>query len=377
MGVLSFGYGADGRRRRKIVYATTKTAVLDKMKGLANQASSATLAESNKMTVAQYLNHWFSTTHKPSVEPATSDRNEILIRKHLAPLLASVRLVKLSVEQARQLLADLVETGNSLSCCRRCVKLLRTILKQAVKDKLIPSNPALDVTLPKATKKDIQPFNSPQVTRFLKFAAEDRLSTYYVLALDTGMRSGELNGLQWPDIDFDCGSIQVQRSLEERKGKHRLKETKTKSGRRRIDLSKFAIEALHDHRKKMFAEGHLDSQVFCDGEGGYIRKSNLQRYSFKKIIGRANDAAKEEAEKMSQKEGRPVKPVLLPSVRLHDLRHTCATLLLMNNVNPKIVSERLGHSSIELTLNTYSHVLPTMQAKAALAMDAVFAKAAQ
>jgi integrase len=80
---------------------------------------------------------------------------------------------------------------------------------------------------------------------------------------------------------------------------------------------------------------------------------------------------------MSLKEGLPVKPVLLPSVRLHDLRHACATLLLMNNVNAKIVSERLGHSSIELTLNTYSHVLPTMQAKAALAMDAVFAKAAQ
>jgi integrase len=229
----------------------------------------------------------------------------------------------------------------------------------------------MGVSLPKAIKADIHPYDAAQVARFLKFAANDRLYSYYVLALDTGMRSGELNGLQWGDIDFETGSIQVQRSLEERKGQHRLKDTKTKSSRRRIDLSKFGLDALHDHRKRMLAEGLIDGQVFCDQDGGFIRKSNLQRYSFKKIIQKANDKAKEEAE------SKGVNPFLLPDVRLHDLRHTCATMLLMANVNPKIVSERLGHSSIELTLNTYSHVLPTMQAKAAQAMDTMFGKMAQ
>src|SRR5579859_1400293 len=145
-------------------------------------------------------------------------------------------------------MVDLNEAGNTDSCIRRCVKLLRTVLKQAVKKGMVLTNVALCVDLPKATKEDIHPFDAGQVARFLQFAAKDRLHCYYVVALDTGMRAGELNGLQWGDVDFEMGSIQVQRSLEERKGRHRLKKTKTKNSLRRIDLSKFALDALHDHR---------------------------------------------------------------------------------------------------------------------------------
>jgi integrase len=162
----------------------------------------------------------------------------------------------------------------------------------------------------------------------------------------------------------------VQRSLEERKGYLRLKEPKTEKARRRIDLSGFALAVMLEHRKRMLAEGFVSGPVFCDTTGKLLRKSNVLRNSFKPIIKRANQTAMAEAAKIG------TAPLLLHEIRFHDLRHTCASLLLMANISAKVVSERLGHSSIQLTLDTYSHVLPTMQKKAAEAMDAIFGKSA-
>jgi integrase len=144
------------------------------------------------------------------------------------------------------------------------------------------------------------------------------------------------------------------------------KETKSEKGRRRIELSKFTLAVLKEHRKLMLAEGRGNASVFCDTNGGYLRRTNIFKYSFKPIIERANQWAKDEAKRHG------ITPVLLPTIRFHDLRHTCATLLLLADVNAKIVSERLGHASIELTLNTYSRVLPTMQKRAAEKMDSLF-----
>jgi integrase len=141
----------------------------------------------------------------------------------------------------------------------------------------------------------------------------------------------------------------VQRSLEEAKGQLHLKDVKSRSSRRRIDLSRRTVTALHEHRKQMLVEGHIDGPVFCAPEGVYLRKSNVVRRSFLPIVKRAG----------------------VPRIRFHDLRHTCATLLLIANVNPKVVSERLGHASIQITLDTYSHVLPTMQKRAAEKMDRI------
>ncbi len=141
--------------------------------------------------------------------------------------------------------------------------------------------------LPRAHKEEIQPLDPQQVPRFLEAAKTDRLYPLYVLAFDNGMRQGELFGLQWPDFDFDGGSVQVQRSLKEIKGKLRLKDVKTAKARRRIDLSPFTLSVLHEHRKRMLAEGHAAGPVFCDTQGGWLRKSNFQRNSFKPILKRA------------------------------------------------------------------------------------------
>src|SRR5262249_32664712 len=191
--------------------------------------------------------------------------------------------------------------------------------------------------------------NPDQVLLFLKEAEKDRLYPLYFTALDSGARPGELFALRWPDVDFQGGFISITKSLEEIDGILRIKDVKTEKGRRRIDLSAETLAILAEHRKAMLSAGFIDGPAFCDSQGGYLRISNLHRSSFKPILLRAK----------------------LPALRLYDLRHTCATLLLLANEPAKVVSERLGHSSITLTLDTYSHVLPTMQRRAADTMGRI------
>jgi integrase len=241
---------------------------------------------------------------------------------------------------------------------------LRNALKHAVAGDLIPKNPAALVPLPKreeaAASKAVAPLEGDQPDRLLAAASADRLYSQYVLALDSGMRQGELFGLHWPDLDFERGEVFVQRSLKERKGVLRLKETKTKHGRRRVRLTRPTLDALQQHRERMLAEGRevKAGAVFCDTDGGFLRKSNFARRSFDRALRMAGLIAERQAG------GKP-------KVRFHDLRHTCATILLLADVNPKVVSERLGHASIEITLNTYSHVLPTLQERAVEKLEAI------
>jgi integrase len=185
---------------------------------------------------------------------------------------------------------------------------------------------------------------------FLPVARDDRLFAFYAMALDTGMRPGELFALEWADVDFDRAGVTVKKSLaHDADGKLHVKDVKTKKGRRQIRLSTFTLTILHDHRKAMLTEGHAGGPVFCSTTGQYMDVANLHHYSFKPILKRAG----------------------LPFIRLYDLRHTCATLLLLSGENPKVVSERLGHASVVLTLDVYSHVMEGMQEQAAAKMDAI------
>jgi integrase len=255
-----------------------------------------------------------------------------------------------------QLFATLERQGVSARGRQMAGTMLHTALRDAVKLHLITHNPAHDVAKPKPHKSEMKVYDREQVHRFLEAARGDRLEALYVLAFDSGMRQGELFALHWGDVDFGQGCLFVQRSLEEINGHCRLKEAKSARGRRRIDLSRFALDALNGHRQRMLTKGRdvKAGTVFCNSQGGWLIKGNVLRRSFWRIIKKAG----------------------LPRVRFHDLRHTCATLLLLAEENAKVVSERLGHASVQLTLDTYSHVLPAMQKRAAEKMDAIFDRAA-
>ena len=196
---------------------------------------------------------------------------------------------------------------------------------------------------PRVPKSDITPLTAEQVAAFLKAAKGDRLEAAFIfVAITTGMRLGEIFGLQWPDVDLKAGALMVQHSLMELNGKLTLSEPKTARGRRKIDLPKMAVNALWKHKARMLKEG-LGSVpwVFCNESGGPLRRSHFHFSEFKPTLINAG----------------------LPAIRFHDLRHTSASLLLSQGVHPKVVQERLGHSQISVTLDTYSHVLPTLQRK--------------
>jgi len=223
-------------------------------------------------------------------------------------------------------------------------RVMRRAMNVALKWGMIARNPCLAVDPPRYEKRDIQPLNDEQTKQLLKEAEPHRHYALFVLAVTTGLRQGELFGLRWEDMDLKKERIHVRHTLEEIHGQLRLKEPKSASGRRNVHLPRVAVEALHEHRKRMMAEGLAGSEiVFCDTQGGFLRKSNFDRNVWK-LLRKASG---------------------IPPIRFHDLRHTAATLLLSQGVHPKVVQERLGHSTITITMDTYSHVLPSMQEDAA------------
>ena len=184
-------------------------------------------------------------------------------------------------------------------------------------------------------------------------AKGDRLEALIVLAISTGLRQGELLGLQWGDIDLQSGTLAVRRQLlQESKGKPVLGQLKTVKSRRLVVLPQIAITALRNHKAKLKVAHLPTALVFTGTQGAALRKNNLLRRWYHPLIKKAG----------------------LPRMRFHDLRHTHATLLLSQGIHPKVVQERLGHSSVMMTLDTYSHVTSSLQAEAAVQLDAALSQ---
>jgi integrase len=210
---------------------------------------------------------------------------------------------------------------------------------------------------PRVPKREMQVFTEKQAQYFLESAKSDPLEALYVLALTTGMRQGELLALQWKDIDFAGGALQVRRKIARITGKgFVVSEPKTAKSRRKIPLAPRTLEVLKRHRASQNAQRLAlgdawedQGWLFANAVGKPLDVGNLIRRSFQPLLKKAN----------------------LPPIRFHDLRHSCATLLLVMGVHPKVIQERLGHSQIAVTLDTYSHVLPSLQEDAAQRLDAL------
>jgi integrase len=224
---------------------------------------------------------------------------------------------------------------------------------------MIAQNPASLVGLPKAAHKEMQAFSPGEAARFLQAASVDRWSALFALGLATGMRPEEYLALQWKDVDLEKGILTVQRALawHRKGGGFEFTAPKTAHSRRSIPLPASLVKALASHKRQQAEErlkAGVDYQnydlVFAALEGTPLMIRNLVRRHFKPMLTRAK---------------------LPASIHLYDLRHSCATLLLAAGENPKVVSERLGHASVTLTLDVYSHVLPTMQEAASEKLGAI------
>jgi integrase len=339
-----------GKRRRATAYAATKREALEKLDELRRKATGQ-VGDLRRLTVGQWLDQWLEMA-KNALAPSTAQRYEQLIRMRLKPNVGGVKLAQLGVFHVQKLLTEMERQGITARGRQMAYVVLSRALKQAVRSKLIPANPAGDVEgKPSPPKPEVHVYTEEESAKLLAAAAGHRLVALLVTAMDSGARQGELFALTWQDVNFQAGAITIRYTLEESKGRFRRKETKTKKGRR-VDLSSYTTDVLADHRRAMLAEGHVrpDAPVFCDTTGGWLRKSNFIRKTFRPW----QDAAG------------------VPRRRWHDLRHGLATALLERGVPAKIVSERLGHSKVGITLDTYSHVTPTMQRGVAQEMDKFF-----
>jgi integrase len=327
-------YEVGGKRR--YVYGKTRKEVASKLTKAVADGNEGLVFDSDHLTVARYLDRWLDSI-RGTVRESTWVRHEINVRVHLKPALGRVRLGKLDPLQVQSFYRCKLDQALSAASVLKIHSTLSKSLKQAVRWRLVPLNVCMAVVLPRITKPEIQPLDARQMKALLRAAQGTDLYALWVLMATTGVRVGEALGLRWEDLDLDARTLRVNRTVY--RGQSCL--PKTDSSRRTIKLSRLAAEALGQHPLQC-------GWVFPTSRGTTINVNNLRYRSWKQLLERAH----------------------LPSgTRIHDLRHSAATLLLSKGVPIKVVSEMLGHSDVSITLSIYAHVLPDMQDRAAEAMD--------
>ena len=341
---------ATGKRRQKLLTAPTKKEVEAMAAQLLSKAEDGTLADvdTKKLTVEQYLERWLESISK-SIKPASHRVYADLMRKHTSPVIGKVQLSRLSPLDVQRLYAKKIEAGLSSSTVEMLHNILHRALKQAVRWNLVIRNVTEAVDPPRAQRPELVTWNDRQVAAFLAVSDQDELAVLWRLALFTGLRRGEILGLKWADLDLERKKLDVKRTYSRGDGSSfDFGQPKTTHGRRTVILPSLMVDTLRKHRKKqvearLAVAGYQDHDlVFADALGEPIHPNTLRKH-FVKLIAKAQ----------------------VPAIRFHDMRHTHATLLMKNNVNPKIVSERLGHANVGITLDHYSHVSEDMQRQAA------------
>jgi integrase len=300
------------------------------------------------MATGAFLDSWLEGHARNVVTAKTFQRYAGIVRNHLTPALGHIALDKLHPMAIQEALGRQLETGLSPTTVRKHFCVLHSALAHALRMRLIIVNPADAVTPPKPRHTEMHVLDDKGVARLLAVVQDTPLRIPVLLALATGMRRGEVLGMRWCDVDFTSGSMAVRQTLQEAEGSRIFKEPKTPKSRRVIALPAIALDALRQHHAKqaeakLLLGGHsYDHDLVCtQADGSAWWPSNFDR-AFRKA-----------------------KKVARIDVRFHDLRHTHATQLLRAGVHPKVVFERLGHASIGITLDIYSHCLPSMQEEAA------------
>jgi integrase len=346
-------YTAAGPKYRYL-YGRTRADVSKKLTKAIADRDGGIVYDSRTLTVGEYMPRWIEDSVRDTVRRGTFVRYEQITRRHIVPTLGRTKLKNLNPAHVRGLYRQKLDEGLSPRTVQYVHVTLHKALKQAVTDGLIPRNVTETVKAPQVRREEIKPLTLEQVKALLCAARGDRLEALYVLAIHTGLRQGELLGLRWEDVDLETRTLQVKRTLITMKGGPVLSAPKTKGSKRSVKLTQSAVEGLREHLERQLEDKvkvsglwEENGLVFASEVGKPLDRRDLTTRRFKPLLEQAR----------------------LPQIRFHDLRHTCATLLLTKNVNPKIVSEMLGHATIAITLDTYSHVLPNMQEHAAKALE--------
>lgn len=343
--------------RRKTITGATRQEAQRKLAALRRELEQGMTPGDSRQTVEQYLANWLETI-KPTVSDATWLRHEQFCRLQIVPSIGAVKLAALSAQHVQSLYAALLSGGLSSTTVHHAHATLHKALRAAVRLGLVARNVTEMVETPRMSHHEMRVLSREQARQFVEACEGERLALLMVLAIMTGMRQGELLALHWKDVQLSglhggrggAGhTLSVRWNMRYRDGVFTFKEPKTRQSRRRIALARETVEMLRAHRTRQKAErlraGELwqeNDLVFCTEIGTPITPNGALRSTFERVLRRAN----------------------LPAIRFHDLRHTCASLLLLAGVNPKIVSAMLGHADPSITLRIYSHVMPGMEDEA-------------
>jgi integrase len=348
--------------RRKYAYDTVhgpKKAAERRLAEMVHEIAGGSYFEPTKMSVGEFLDQWLGQT-AGGLTARTRERYRSIIDNHLKPALGHHPLAKLTPMQIQAHYSQALKNGRddgtgalSPATVLKAHHILHRALRQAVRWQLIARNPADAVEPPRALRTEMRALDSAQTATLLAAAADTRLAMPILLAVSTGMRRGELLGLRWSDVDLVTGTVAVRQTINETSEGIAFAGPKTAKSRRVLPIGATTVAALKRHRADQdglrLGQGsayHDADLVFCLPDGSPWSPSAFS-LAFMRLLRKTE----------------------LPQIRFHDLRHTHASQLLAQGVHPKIVSERLGHANIGITLDTYSHVLPGLQQEAVAAFD--------
>ena len=348
--------GPDGKRRRRGVggFKTKREAKAAEAEAL-RRIRDGVFVEPSRLTLGAYLTEMWLPSMRNQVRATTLGGYRHNVRAYLVPRLGNIRLQQLTTARVGAFYGELVVSGGregrplSPKTVRYVHTTLRRALRDAMADGLVVRNVAAQARPPRARRVEMRTWTAEQVGIFLASVREDRLYAAWLLLATLGLRRGELLGLRWADVDLNGGRIAIRHTLVMVDGKPAMAEPKTAKGRRSLTLAPEVLDSLRVHHAHQVAE----------------RLSQGTDYSDSGLVITAEDGRPMHPETLSGVFVRRAKRAGLPPIRLHDLRHSVASILLARGVHPKVVSDMLGHATIALTLDTYSHVIPSLQQEAA------------
>lgn len=339
-----------GKRKQKTMsgFKTKKEAEKACAELIAQVENDNYLDESGQL-YSEYLLNYMETIAKHSIRATTYNLQFWMANKHIIPILGKLKLKNIKPSHLQSMYSEKINEGLRGSYIRTMHAIISKSLKKAVEWGLIKQNVASIVTPPRIEKAKTNTWTMEESTRFLgeiksRKTGNKKFYAVYILAIYCGLRKGEILGLTWADCDLTNGYISITQTLVKIRSELSLQQPKTKGSVRKIKISQLVIDTLLEHKNKQNEIKSLNpdyqdhSLVIANWNGSPVDLSDINK-DFKYGCTYAK----------------------VPTIRFHDLRHTHATLLLQLGENPKVVSERLGHADVSITLNTYSHVLPNMQ----------------
>lgn len=360
MAQVTVGLTLEGKSKRKTFYGSTRKEAVGKMAEVLHEIKAGSYIEPSIMTLGLWVEKWLEAYKKPTIRVTTYEGYQITAKTHIVPLLGMVKLKDLQPSMLQEFYNKKSQEGLSASYVRHMHVIIRGALKQAQREGLINRNVAEAAAPPKLNgNSKMNILTAGQLKLLMDRTRNDKLGSAYILAINTGLRRGELLGLTWDCVDLKKSTITVKQQLLMINGRPALEySTKSQAGKRVLPISEHVNNYLKRYKIKQVEERMLmgkDYQdhglVFCKEDGSPLNPKNFTKHFQIKL-----------------------KKMTLPKIRFHDLRHSHASLLLAQGVHPKVVQERLGHSSITVTLDNYSHLVPGMQEAAVAEINNLFSQ---